>query len=350
MSASWSPPGLLPYPFYGIRTPLLHRQQPRTPYRAPFIFGRMLSVTFLGTSAARPTVERNVSAMALVREGETLLFECGEGTQRQMMRYGVSFALSEIFFTHFHADHFLGVIGLVRTLGLQARAEPLRLYGPKGAKKLLAQALQLGVERVPFEVEVREVKPGDVIREPGNEKRETYDIHVFATEHGGGSVGYALREHERRGRFDVEKAKAAGIPEGPLWGKLTKGQPITLSDGPTFQPSDFVGPKRPGRLVVFTGDTRPCASVVDAAQGADLLIHEATFGEEEKGRAKETGHSTAREAAQVALAAKVRRLVLSHVSARYSISADELVKEARDVFKETVVAKDGMTIDVPYTD
>jgi len=312
----------------------------------------MLSVTFLGTSAARPTVERNVSAMALVREGETLLFECGEGTQRQMMRYGVSFALSEIFFTHFHADHFLGVIGLLRTLGLQARAEPMLLYGPKGAKKVLAQAIQLGVERVPFEVDVREVKGGDVIeqRATSNVQREAYDIHVFATEHGGGSVGYALREHERPGRFDPDRARAAGVPEGWLWGKLQKGETVELADGRKVSAEGIVGAKRPGRVVVFTGDTRPCAGVVDAAQGADLLIHEATFGEEEKERAKETGHSTAREAAQVALAAKARRLVLSHVSARYSISADELVKEAREVFKETVVAKDGMTIEVPYTD
>ncbi len=310
----------------------------------------MLSVTFLGTSAARPTVERNVSAMALVREGETLLFECGEGTQRQMMRYGVSFALSEIFFTHFHADHFLGVIGLIRTLGLQARAEPMRLYGPRGAKKVLGQAIQLGVERVPFEVEIVEVKPGEAIREAGAGRREAYEIHVFATEHGGGSVGYALREHERPGRFDPDKARAAGVPEGHLWGKLQKGETVVLADGRTVSAEGIVGPKRPGRLVVFTGDTRPCAAVVDAAQGADLLIHEATFGEEEKERAKETGHSTAREAAQVALAAKARRLVLSHVSARYSISADELVKEAREVFKETAVAKDGMTIEVPFSD
>src|SRR5207244_3189768 len=256
--------------------------RPLPPHCRP-IFPAMLSVTFLGTSAARPTVERNVSAMTLVREGETLLFECGEGTQRQMMRYGVSFALSEIFFTHFHADHFLGVIGLIRTLGLQVRTEPMRLYGRKGAKKVVTQALQRGVGGVPFEVGVAEVKPG----------------WVWGEEGGGG-----------RG----------------------------------------VGPRRPGRLIVFTGDTRPCAAVVDAAQGADLLIHEATFGEEEKERAKETGHSTAREAAQVALAAKARRLVLSHVSARYSISAEELVKEARDVFKETVVAKDGMTIEVPFPD
>src|SRR5437870_3636882 len=170
----------------------------------------MLSVTFLGTSAARPTVERNVSATALVREGETLLFECGEGTQRQMMRYGVSFALSEIFFTHFHADHFLGVIGLIRTLGLQARAEPMRLYGPKGAKKLLTQALQLGVERVPFEVDIQEVKPGMIIGERGEGRGTDYDIHVFGTEHGGGSVGYALREHERGGGCGAERARAGG--------------------------------------------------------------------------------------------------------------------------------------------
>src|SRR3989449_5647421 len=320
----------------------------RNPHPASRYIRAMLSVTFLGTSAARPTVERNVSAMALVREGETLLFECGEGTQRQMMRYGVSFALSEIFFTHFHADHFLGVIGLIRTLGLQVRTEPMVLYGPKGAKKVLGQAIQLGVERVPFEVEIEEVKPGMVLGERGKGKREGYDICVFGTEHGGGSVGYALREHERPGRFDPDKARAAGVPEGHLWGKLQRGETVGLADGRTVSADGIVGSKRPGRLVVFTGDTRPCAAVVDAAQGADLLIHEATFGEEEKERAKETGHSTAREAAQIALAAKARRLVLSHVSARYSISAEELVKEAREVFKETAVAKDGMTIEVPY--
>ncbi len=310
----------------------------------------MLSVTFLGTSAARPTVERNVSGIALKREGETLLFECGEGTQRQMMRYGVSFALSEVFFTHFHADHFLGVIGLIRTLGLQAREEPMRLYGPRGAKRLLEQAIALGVERVPFKVEIEELKPGAVLRRTENGQRSDYDIHVFATEHGGGSVGYALREHERLGRFDPEKARAAGIPEGPLWGKLHKGESIELADGRKLTADSFVGPKRPGRLVVFTGDTRPCPSVVDAAQGADLLIHEATFGEEERDRAKETGHSTAREAAQVALAARAKRLVLCHVSARYSISADELVTEAKAVFPAVTVARDGLAIEVPYAD
>ncbi len=287
-----------------------------------------------------------MSGLAIHREGETLLFECGEGTQRQMMRYGVSFALSEIFFTHFHADHFLGVIGLIRTLGLQGRPEPLFLYGPKGAKKVLASAMQLGVERVPFPVEIHEVKAGDTVG-----KRDGYDICAFPTEHGGGpSLGYVLQEHVRRGRFDVEKAKAAGIPEGPLWGKLAKGEPIELADGRRLTAEGFVGTARPGRLVVITGDTRPCAATVDAAQGADLLIHEATFGEEERERARDTGHSTAKEAAQVALAAKAKRLVLSHVSARYSISADELVREAREVFPNVSVAKDGLEVDVPFAE
>src|SRR2546430_2613239 len=297
----------------------------------------MLSVTFLGTSAARPTVERNVSGVALVREGETLLFECGEGTQRQMMRYGVSFALSDIFFTHFHADHFLGVIGLIRTLGLQGRGGPIRVYGPRGAKKLLGQAMQLGVERVPFPIEIQEVKPGNTVEGRGRGKGEEYDIHVFATDHGGGSVGYAIREHERLGRFDPEKARAAGIPEGPLWGKLQRGESVGLADGRMVSPDGIVGSARPGRLVVFTGDTRPCAAVVDAARGADLLIHEATFGDEEKDRAKETGHSTAREAAQGGLAAKAQRMVLSPDSARYSLSAENLVKENRDEYRVTLL-------------
>lgn len=305
----------------------------------------MLSVTFLGTSAARPTIERNVSALALQREGETLLFDCGEGTQRQMMRYGVSFALSEILFTHFHADHFLGLIGLVRTFGLQGREEPLRLYGPRGAKQVLSNALLLGVEKVPFAVEIHEVKPGGVVGE-----REDFSITAFATDHGAGSVGYALVEAQRYGKFDPLKARTLGIPEGPLWGKLQRGEAVESADGRTVTADSVVGPRRPGRKVVITGDTAPCATVVDAAAGADLLVHEATFGQEEKDRAKETLHSTAREAAQVAKAAKVRKLVLTHLSARYSISAEDLVREAKEVFMDVVAAKDGMTLEVPYAD
>ncbi|NIM52165.1 MAG: ribonuclease Z [Gemmatimonadales bacterium] len=307
----------------------------------------MLSVTFLGTSASRPTVERGVSSIAVAREGETLLFECGEGTQRQMMRYGVSFSLGEIFVTHYHADHFLGIIGLVRTLGLQGREEPLHLYGPPGAEKNLGAAVALGVERAPFAIEIHQLKPGDVL------KRDEYDLEVIDVEHGRNAVGFALREHQRLGRFNPEKAREFGVPEGPLWGRLHRGEAVEIggsADRRIVTPDEIVGPPRPGRLVVYSGDTRPCESVVAAAEGADLLVHEATFSQEEKDRAQETDHATALEAAQVALAARVKRLVLTHVSARFSAAPEVLADEAREVFAETVVARDGMTIEVPLVE
>lgn len=311
----------------------------------------MLTLTFLGTSAARPTVERNVSSLALMREGETLLFECGEGTQRQMMRYGVGFTLSEIFFSHFHADHFLGITGLVRTFGLQGREEPLTLYGPTGAKRYLGQAVQIGVERSPFEIEIREIEPGEVL------SRKEYDIEAFPVEHGHSAIGYALREHERLGRFDPDRARELGVPEGPLWGRLHRGEAVEfdVEEGGravtrSVGPEDLVGAPRPGRVVVYSGDTRPCNGVVAAAEGADLLIHEATFSHEEQERAKETEHSTAREAGQVALAAGVRRLVLTHLSARFSAAPEAIRDEAREVFQDTVVARDGMAVDVPFQD
>ncbi len=304
----------------------------------------MLSITFLGTSAARPTVERSVSAITVAREGETLLFDCGEGTQRQMMRYGTSFALSDIFFTHFHADHYLGVIGLIRTLALQGRTEPMRLYGPKGAKRVLGAAMNVGIERPNFDIAIDELNPGDRV------ERKEYDLEVIGVDHGRGAVGYVLREHERLGRFDPEMARELAVPEGPLWGRIHRGETVVLPDGRSVGPSELVGPGRPGRLVVLSGDTRPCESVVAASEGADLLVHDATFGEEEQDRARETGHATAIEAAQVALAARVKRLVLTHLSARYSTNAKVLLEEARSVFDETVVARDGMEIDVPFPD
>jgi len=301
----------------------------------------MLSVTFLGTSAARPTVERNVSSTALVRDGETLLFDCGEGTQRQMMRYGVSFSLREIFFTHFHADHFLGIIGLLRTFGLQGREEPMALYGPPGAHRVLTRAIELGYERAPFPTEITELEGGTTL------SRKGYDLEVFAVDHPR-AVGYALREHRRLGRFDPDRARAVGIPEGPLWGKVHRGERIVLPDGRSVDPQEIVGPSRDGRLVVLTGDTRPTDTVIEVARGADLLVHEATFTEDERDRAKETGHSTAREAAQVAKAAGALRLALVHVSARYSANATGLLDEAREVFPDAVVAKDGMTLEVAF--
>ena len=304
----------------------------------------MLSLTFLGTGAATPTVDRNVAGLAVHREGETILFDCGEGSQRQMMRYGVGFAFAEIFFTHYHADHLLGVTGLLRTLGLMDRTAPVTLYGPRGAERVLGAAISLGIERNKFPIEIREVRAGDRLA------RADYDIVVFETEHRADTVGYALAEHTRLGRFHPERARELGIPEGPLWGRLHRGETITLEDGRVVRPEDLVGAPRNGRTVVYSGDTRPHLPLIEAARGADLLVHEATFGGEELERAKETGHSTAAEAARVAAEAGVRRLVLTHISPRYGRDAAELLAEARAIFPETIIARDGLTVDVPYAD
>ena len=304
-----------------------------------------LSLRFLGTAASRPTVERNVSSIAVVREGETYLVDCGEGTQRQMMRWGVSFALGDVFFTHMHTDHVLGIVGLTRTLQLQGRTEPLRLWGPRGSARVLRQAVAFGGERVAFPVEIAEVEPGVPIG------RKEHAIVPFAVEHpGSAAVGYAFVEETRRGRFNPELARALGIPEGPLWGQLHRGRAVTLDDGRVVEAATLVGPTRPGRTVVVTGDTRPCAATVDAARDADLLVHEATFADDEADRARETGHSTAREAAQVARVAGVRQLALTHISARYSRDARELEAQARQLFPEARVVRDGAELDVPFRD
>lgn len=304
----------------------------------------MLSVTFLGTAASIPTIDRNVAGLAVQREGETILFDCGEGSQRQMMRFGVGFGFREIFFTHYHADHILGLTGLLRTMGLQDRTAPVVLYGPKGAQRILGTAITLGIERNKFPVEILEIKAGDRLA------RDEYDIVVFDTEHRADTVGFALVEHSRLGRFNPERARELGVPEGPLWGQLHKGKTVTLPDGRTLGPGDLVGQPRPGRALVYTGDTRPHLSVIEASRNADLLVHEATFGGDELERARETGHSTAAEAARVALEAGARRLVLTHISSRYNRDASELLAEAKAVFPETVIARDGMTVDVPYAD
>jgi len=304
-----------------------------------------LTVRFLGTSASRPTVERNVSSIAIIREGETLMFDCGEGTQRQMMRYGISFALSRIFFTHMHADHMLGVIGLCRTLALGGRTEPLHLFGPPGSDDLLRTAIQLGTDKQHYPIEVTEIQPGDSI------EHDHYSLATFPVDHAGKrAIGYALIEKERLGRFDPERARAMGVPEGPMWGALHRGRPVTLPDGRVVTAESLVGPSRPGRRIVLTGDSRPCEATITAATGADLLVHEATFSEEEAPRALETGHSTAREAAEVALKAGVRKLMLTHFSARYTRDAIELEKEARTVFPESYAARDGLELDVGFTD
>lgn len=302
-----------------------------------------LSVHFLGTSASRPTIERSVPSLAVVREGETLLIDCGEGTQRQMMRYGIGFSLADIFFTHYHTDHVVGAIGLLRTLALQGRSEPMRLWGPTGAERMLGRVVSFGFDRLSFPVEITELAPDTRVQ------RDGYTIHAYPVSHGPArALGYAIVEEERKGRFDPEEAARLGVPEGPLWGQLHRGLTVTLPDGRTVSPETIVGARRPGRRVVITGDTRPCEATIEVARDADLLVHEATFGEEEAERARETGHSTAREAAEVAKAAGVRRLALTHVSARYSRDATELHREAKAVFRDVTIAKDGLELDVPF--
>lgn len=303
----------------------------------------MIRVIFLGTAASRPTVGRNVTSLLIARAGELLMFDCGEGTQRQMMRYATGFTIDDVFFTHMHADHFLGIIGLLRTMGLQGRTEPMRLWGPVGAREILHEAVHLGVERVPFAIEINELEADTVLQ------RDGYDIVAYRTQHGIRSLGFALVEHERLGRFDVERARELGVPEGPLFGRLHRGEAVEF-DGKRVEPADVVGAPRPGRRVVYTGDSRPCKRTIEVAQGADLLIHDATFGEEEADRAAQTGHATAREAAAVAKKAGVLRLVLTHISSRYADDVRTLEREARHVFKESVVAYDGMDIDVPFRD
>ncbi len=303
----------------------------------------MIRVVFLGTAASRPTVGRNVSAVLVQRLGETLLFDCGEGTQRQMMRFGTGFSLSDIFFTHMHADHILGLPGLLRTMGLQGREEPMNLYCARGEQMIVDAAVHLGVERVPFPVRIHEVEPGEPV------ERDGFDLIPFPTRHGRHSLGWALVEHERLGRFDPVRARELGVPEGPLFGRLHHGEAVEV-DGRTITPDQVVGPARPGRRVVYTGDTRPTDVTVAHARDADLLIHEATFAEEEADRARETEHSTASEAARVAREAGARRLVLTHISPRYGVDPSTLEQEARAIFPGTVVARDGLELEVPYPD
>jgi ribonuclease Z len=302
----------------------------------------MLRLTFLGTSAAQPTTRRNLSGLAVRRERELFLVDCGEGTQRQMIRYGTGFDVAAIFFTHFHADHYLGAIGFLRTLSMAGRETPLDVYGPPPAKRLLDVMLFTGTERLAFEVRIHEVSPGAETR------RDGCRMVAFATDHRIPSVGWALVEDERPGVFHPERAKALGIPVGPLWGALQHGREVQLDDGRVVRPLEVLEAPRRGRRVVVTGDTRPCRGSVEAARGADLLVHDSTFGDAEQERARETYHSTAREAGRVAREAGVERLVLTHLSTRYDRDFAPLAEQARAEFAGALdVAADGMELEVP---
>jgi len=249
--------------------------------------------------------------------------------------------LEEIFITHFHADHYLGLPGMLKTFSLRGREVPLTVYGPPGLRELFAN-LRRVFGKLTYPVEVVELRAGEAL------ERDGYRILVFPVHHGVSAVGYALDEDDRPGRFDVETADALGIPPGPERGALQRGDSVTLADGRTITPDTVLGEPRPGRRIVLTGDTAPVETVRVLAEGADLLVHEATFTEDERERAEETLHSTARQAAEVGAAAGVRLLALTHLSPRYFGS--ELLEEARAVFPATVAPRDFDVIEVPFAE
>ena len=301
-----------------------------------------LDLVFFGTSGSVPTAQRAPSALLVRRGGERLLFDCGEGTQRQLLRSTVGLVeLREVFVSHFHADHYLGLPGMLKTFALRGRDIPLTIYGPPGLKDLFA-TLRRVFGRLTYPIEIVELRPGDVL------EREDYNIVTFPVAHGVQSLGFALIEHPRPGRFDVSASDALGVPSGPQRGLLQAGESVQLADGRVVTPDEVLGPPRPGRKVVLSGDTAPSQTVVEAARGAEVLVHEATFLDEERERAQETAHSTALEAAEVAREADVGLLALTHLSNRYF--GPEVVREARTIFPETVVPKDFDVIDVPFPD
>ena len=295
---------------------------------------------FLGTGGSWPTVKRNVSAIAVKRGGEILLFDCGEGTQRQIQRSGLSYMqIKSIFISHFHGDHFLGLPGLIQTMQLNDRKEPLTIYGPRGISRIVEIVKNLGYFRPSYEIVGKDVDEGDEIRFDG------YSVRPFRVEHNVPALGYVLEEDMRPGRFNKKKALELGIPEGPLFGRLQRGESIKLKDGRVVTPDMVLGPPRPGRKVVYTGDTKPCNKVVEFARNADLLIHDATFLSDLEDVAIEYGHSTARQAAEIAKEANVDRLVLTHISPRY-LDDRAIEEEAKNIFENSIVARDFLKLEV----
>jgi ribonuclease Z len=297
-----------------------------------------LSVAFLGTGGAVPSARRSTASLLVARGGERLLFDCGEGTQRQMQRSLGLVQVDEIFFTHFHADHFLGLPGLLKTYDLTERQRPLTIYGPRGLRDLI-QSLGRVIGRVGYRLDLVEIEPGDAVPRDGAE------VRAFAVEHSVRAHGYALVEADRPGRFDPEAAKRSGVEEGPDFAALQRGEHVEGAAGPV-EPGDVMGESRPGRTVVFTGDTAPCHATVEAARGAELLIHDSSFAEEEAQRAADTGHSTAGQAAAVAREADVKMLALVHISSRYHVG--KVLGEAHEVFDSCVAPKDFDQIEIPF--
>jgi ribonuclease Z len=299
-----------------------------------------LDLVFLGTSGSVPTAKRGLAGTLVRRGGERLLFDCGEGTQRQLLRSTIGLVeIPEVFVTHYHADHYLGLPGMLKTFALRGRQVPLTVYGPPGLGDLFGSLRRI-FGKLTYELELVELRAGDAL------DRGDYRIAVFDVEHGVHANGYGLVEAKRPGRFDVDSARALGVPEGPLFGRLQAGEAVVVADGREVRPEQVLGPPRPGRKVVLAGDTRPARVVLEAAREADVLVHEATFAAEEQERADETLHATAVDVAQLARAAGVKMLALTHLSNRYF--GPEIAREARAIFPETVVPRDFDIIDVRF--
>lgn len=298
-----------------------------------------LNVVFAGTAASAPTAHRGVAALVVRRGGDTLLFDCGEGTQRQLLRSIGLADLREVFITHFHADHVLGIPGMLKTFALRGRELPLTIYGPPGLGGLMRD-LERIYNRLTYELNVVELEPGEPVRFDG------YEVVSFPVDHQGPAFGYAVVEDARPGRFDEDEARRLGVTPGPDFGKLQRGTAVTAADGSTVEPSQVLGEARLGRKVVYSGDTAPCEALRIAAHQADLLVHESSFGDEEADRAAETRHSTARQAAEVARDAQVKLLCLNHVSARYF--GKELREQAREVFANTEMPRDFDSVEIPF--
>jgi ribonuclease Z len=292
-----------------------------------------LSLLFAGTAGSVPTARRGLPAVLARRGGDRLLFDCGEGTQRQLLRSVGLLDLHAVFLTHHHADHWLGLPGMLKSFELRDRDAPLTVYGPPGTIELM-RVMRLVYGRLSYPFDVVDLEAGDAIEFDG------YEVAAFNVRHRGRAFGYAIVEDERPGRFDAQLAEELGVAFGPDFGRLQRGESVN-----GVRPEQVVGPPRPGRKVVLSGDTAPCDMLRVAAHEADVLVHEATFAEDERERAAHTGHSTARQAAETALEADVRLLALTHVSTRYA--GGEIRDEARAVFERSELPRDFDVIDVP---
>jgi ribonuclease Z len=302
-----------------------------------------MRIIVLGSSSARPTLRRNVSATVVELEGETVLFDCGEGTQRQALRAGLRFSrLSLVAITHLHGDHVNGLFGLLGTLVMDGRERPLRLVGPPGLARLIEMGRALRLFTPGYRLEVREFSgAAEVFQGEGFRVVSQPLNHLIPTQ------GYCLIEHDRPGRFDVGRAQALGVPAGPLYGRLQRGESITLDDGRMVTSDEVLGPQRPGRRIAYCLDTRPCEGGLLLARDATVLIHESTFGDDATVEAGEYGHSTARQAAEIARHARAQRLLLTHFSSRYAEpDMPRLLAEAREVFPKSLLAEDLFALDL----